>query len=108
MQKIGARRAINPYDPIMGMWIALTRHARWYEGALHPENALTREQVVRMYTMNNAFLLFKEKQVGSLEPGKLADFVVLDTDVLSCPVEQVKDAKVLGTYLGGKAVFEQK
>jgi predicted amidohydrolase YtcJ len=108
MQKIGARRAINPYDPLLGIWIALTRQARWYDGALHPEYALTREQAIRMYTINNAFLLFKEKQVGSLEPGKLADFVVLDTDVLTCPVEQVKDAKVMGTYLGGKAVYERK
>ena len=108
MQKIGARRAINPSDPLMGMWIALTRQARWYDGALHPEHALTREQAIRMYTSNNAYLLFKEKQVGSLEPGKLADFVVLDTDVLTCPVEQVKDAKVMATYLAGKAVYERK
>ena len=86
----------------------MTRQARWYDGPSTPKQALTREQAIRMYTINNAFLLFKEKQVGSLEPGKLADFVVLDTDVLTCPVEQVKDAKVMGTYLGGKAVFERK
>src|SRR5678815_2515899 len=102
MQKIGARRAINPYDPFLGMGTAVTRAARWHEGAVHPEHALTREQAVRMYTTNNAYLLFKEKQVGSLEPRKFADFIVIDTDVLTCPPEKIAQTKVLRTYLGGK------
>ncbi len=74
MQKIGARRAINAYDPFLGMATAITRSARWHDGPVHPEQSLTREQAIRMYTLNNAWLLFKEKQVGSLEAGKLADF----------------------------------
>ncbi|HSU69584.1 MAG TPA: amidohydrolase family protein, partial [Tepidisphaeraceae bacterium] len=108
MQKIGARRAINSYDPFLGMGTAVTRTARWYEGALHPEEALTREQAVRMYTINNAWLLFKEKQVGSLEPGKFADFIVLDTDPLTCPPEQIEKTKVLRTYLAGRLVFQSE
>jgi predicted amidohydrolase YtcJ len=107
MQKIGARRAINAYDPWLGMATAMARTGRWYEGRLHPEHALTREQAVRMYTSNNAYLLFREHQVGSLEPGKFADFVVVDTDVLGCPAEKVADTKVVRTYLGGKVVFQR-
>src|SRR5437899_354720 len=80
----GSLRAINPYNPCLAMWVAITRQARWYEGTLHPEEALTREQAVRFYTANNAFLLFRDRQVGSLEPGKLADLIVLDTDLLTC------------------------
>ena len=106
MQKIGARRAINPYDPFLGMATAVTRTARWHEGPLHPGQALTRQQAVRMYTSNNAFLLFREHQVGSLEPGKFADFIVVDTDVLTCPPEQISQTKVLRTYLAGKSVYE--
>jgi predicted amidohydrolase YtcJ/ketosteroid isomerase-like protein len=107
MQKIGPRRSINPYDPLLGMATAVTRTARWFDGALHPEQALSREQAVRMYTSNNARLLFREHQVGSLEPGKFADFVVLDTDVLSCPADKIADTTVLATYLGGKKVFDR-
>ena len=105
MQKIGARRAINAYDPWLGMATTMTRTGRWYDGRLHPEHALTREQALRMYTSNNAYLLFREHQVGSLEPGKLADFIVVDTEVLTCPAEKVADTKVLRTYLGGRLVY---
>ena len=87
------------------MATAITRHARWYEGELHPEEALTREQAIRLYTINNAWLLFKENNAGSLEPGKFADFVVLDTDLLTCPVEHIASTQVLRTYLDGKVVF---
>ena len=105
MQKIGSRRAVNPYDPFLGMWTAITRRARWYEGQLHPEEALTREQALRLYTINNAKLMSLEDQVGSLEEGKLADFAVLDRDILSCPIDDLRDTRVLATYLEGKKVF---
>src|SRR6185295_1793816 len=102
MQKIGSLRSINPYNPFLGMYVTLTRHARWYEGQLHPEEALTREQALRFYTANNAFLLFREKEVGTIEAGKQADLAVLDRDILTCPVEDLKDTQALRTYLGGK------
>jgi predicted amidohydrolase YtcJ len=105
MQKIGSLRSINPYNPFLGMWVTLTRKARWYDGTLHPEEALTREQAIRFYTINNAYILFRDHQVGSLEPGKLADFIILDRDILTCPTDSIKDTKVLKTYFDGKAVF---
>ena len=55
--------------------------------------------------INNACLTFEEKQKGSLEAGKLADFVVLDEDILTCPIDAVKDLKVRETWLGGNRVF---
>jgi predicted amidohydrolase YtcJ len=105
MQKIGGLQSINPYNPFLGMATAVTRRARWYDRQLHPEEALTREQVIRFYTSNNAHLLFKEKDVGSLEPGKFADFIVIDTDLLTCPEENIRETKVLKTYLAGKQVY---
>jgi predicted amidohydrolase YtcJ len=108
MQKIGARRAVNPYDPFLGMWVTLIRQAKWFEGALHPEEALSREQAIRFYTINNARLMFLEDQVGSLEAGKLADFIVVDRDLLSCPVEDVKETRCLRTYVNGRLVYERQ
>jgi predicted amidohydrolase YtcJ len=107
MQKIGPRRSINPYDPFLGIATAVTRRARWLDQPVHPEQALTREQAIRMYTLDNAWLLFREKQIGSLEPGKLADFIVVDTDVLTCGPDQIEKTNVLRTYLAGKPVFER-
>jgi hypothetical protein len=106
MQKIGGLRSINPYNPFFGMWIALARQPRWTDKTLHPEQRITREQAIRLYTINNAFLMFQEKQKGSLENGKLADLIVLDRDILTCPVDQVKDIQVEQTYLGGELVYD--
>ena len=105
MQKLGPRRSINPYDPFLGIATAVTRQARWTSGPPYPNQALTREQAVQMYTTNNAWLLFKEHQIGSLEAGKFADFIVVDTDVLTCPDTQIATTKVLRTYLAGKLVY---
>jgi predicted amidohydrolase YtcJ len=108
MQKIGSLRAINPYNPFLAMWTTITRKAKGYEGQLHPEEALSREQAIRFYTTNNAYLMFLDDQIGSLEPGKRADCVVLDTDILTCPVDSIKETQALQTYLGGKLVYERK
>ncbi|MBI5802243.1 MAG: amidohydrolase [Verrucomicrobia bacterium] len=108
MQKIGSFRSVNPYNPFLGMATAITRRAKWHEGQLHPEEALTREQALRFYTINNAQLLFKETRTGSLEPGKLADLALLDTDLLTCPEDKIAQTKALLTMVGGKVVWETK
>lgn len=105
MQKIGSMRAVNPYHPFWGMWITLARQARWYDGALHPEQRLNRRQAIEFYTRNNAVLMRMEDRIGSLEPGKLADFVVIDRDLLECPIEDVPATKVVATYIGGDRVW---
>ena len=71
---------------------------------LHLEQAISREQVLRLYTINNAWLTFEEKIKGSLEPGKLADFVVLNQDILTCPLDEVRNITANATYLGGRRV----
>jgi len=107
MQKIGSIRSINPYNPFLGMWTTITRRARWYDGRLHAEEALSREQAIRFYTINCARALFLEDHVGSLEKGKLADIIVVDTDLLTCPEDAIKDTQVLRTYLDGRLVFKR-
>jgi predicted amidohydrolase YtcJ len=107
MLKIGDLRAINPYNPFLAMWTTLSRRAKWYDGQLHPEEAITRRQAIEFYTRNNAYLLFWEQEIGSLEPGKRADFVVLDRDLLTCPLDDVKTTQVEQTWLEGREVYRR-
>lgn len=107
MQKIGSFRSINPYNPWLGMWTAVTRKARKLDAPVHSENALTREEAIRLYTSNNAFLLKAETYSGSIEIGKLADLILLDRDPLTCPLDELPETRVLTTWLGGKVVFEK-
>jgi hypothetical protein len=108
MQKVGSLRSNNPYNPFLGMATAITRRARWYEGRLHPEESLTREQALRFYTINSAKILFLDEVTGSLELGKLADLAVLDRDLLTCREEQIAGTQVLRTYLAGKLVYARR
>ena len=108
MQKIGSLRSINPYNPFLGMWITLTRQPRGMDQPLHTEQRIGREDAIRLYTINNAYLTFAEKEKGSLEKGKLADFIVLDRDILTCPLDEVRNIQVEQTYLGGKLVYQRR
>jgi predicted amidohydrolase YtcJ len=107
MQKIGSLRSVNPYNPFLGMATAITRRAKQYEKPLHPEEALSREQAIRFYTINNARILRCEDKLGSLEPGKLADLVVLDTDLLTCPEDKIAATQVMQTYVDGKLIYQR-
>lgn len=107
MQKIGSFRSVNPYNPWLGMWTAVTRQARKLDRPVHLENALTREEALRLYTTNNAYLLKLEKETGSIKKGRLADLILVDRDPLTCPIEDLPKTVVLKTWLGGKVVFEK-
>jgi predicted amidohydrolase YtcJ len=104
MQKVGSLRSINPYNPFLGMWIAITRMPRGSQQALHPEQRLTRAEALQLYTIDNAYVLLDERNRGSLEVGKLADFIVLDRDFLECSDEELRETRVLATYVGGELV----
>jgi len=108
MQKVGSLRSNNPYNPFLGIATAVGRKARWYDGRLHPEEALTREQAIKFYTINSAKILFLDDVAGSLEPGKFADLIVIDQDLLACPEESIAGTQVLRTYLAGKLVYRRE
>jgi predicted amidohydrolase YtcJ len=105
MQRIGSLRSVNPYNPFLGMSVAIQRLPRGMDQPLHPEQATTRQEAIRLYTLNNAYLTFEEDRKGSIESGKLADFIILDRDILDCPLDQIASTRVLETYVGGKLVY---
>jgi predicted amidohydrolase YtcJ len=107
MIRFDPRRSINPYHPFFGMWMAITR--RTVDGTvINPEQRISREQALRMWTINGAYLSFEEKIKGSIEPGKLADLILITKDFLSCPVDEIKEIEVLLTVVDGKAVYQRE
>jgi predicted amidohydrolase YtcJ len=107
MIRFDSRTAINPYNPFFGMWVAITRKTT--DGSvLGPEQTITREQALRMWTINGAYLSFEEASKGSIEAGKLADMVVISKDILRCPVDEIRDIEALLTMVDGKVVYRDK
>jgi predicted amidohydrolase YtcJ len=107
MLRFDSLESTNPWNPWLGMWTTLKRQTE-RDGVLLPDERLTREQALRLYTINNAFLHNEEKIKGSLEPGKLADLILIDRDILTCPVDDVRDTRVLLTVVGGKEVYRSE
>jgi len=77
MQKIGSLRSNNPYNPFLGIATTVTRRARLAEGQLHPEEALSREQAIRFYTINSAKILFWTMSPGQSKR-QVRRLIVLD------------------------------
>jgi hypothetical protein len=97
----------NPWSPWLGVWVAVTRTLE--NGKVHqPNESLTREQAIRLYTINNAYLHNEEKEKGSLEVGKLGDIIILDRDVMTCQVDEIRTMKVRATVVAGKVVYEKR
>jgi predicted amidohydrolase YtcJ len=72
------------------------------------ENALTKEETLRGMTIWAAKANFEEKEKGSLEKGKLADFVILDNDIMTTQADKILKTQVLKTYINGEKVYEKK
>ena len=104
MVKWDANKSINPYNPFLGMWTMITRTTE-RGSVILPSEAITREEALKIYTINNAFASFEESIKGSIEPGKLADMAVLTDDILTCPVDKIKDLESVMTLLGGNIVY---
>jgi predicted amidohydrolase YtcJ len=103
----GKNSAVNPYNPFFNMWMCVTRRMR--DGKeFYPEERITREQALRMYTTGAAWIQFAENERGTLERGKLADAVVIDRDFLKCPIDDIRDIEPLLTIAGGAIVYEKK
>ncbi len=97
---------VNPINPFLNMYVMVTRkdpNGKVYGAA----EAITREQALRLYTSAASRYTFDEARKGTIEPGKLADVVVLSADYMAVPEEQIKDIKADLTMVGGKVVFQR-
>lgn len=93
----------TPFPILLAIWSSITRGTR-DAGVVGPDQALTRQEAIRLYTIDSAYATGEEHLKGSLEAGKLADVIVLDRDILCCDEDEIKDAQVLLTLLGGQIV----
>ena len=93
-----------PNNPFVNIYYYVTRNTR-EAGALGAAQKISRQEALRVMTLNNAFLTFEERIKGSIEPGKLADFVVLSDDLLTVPEPRILDITAEATYVGGRKVF---
>jgi predicted amidohydrolase YtcJ len=100
---------VAPATPLEGIYAAVTR--RTLDGknpdGWVPEQKITVEEALKAYTVNGAYASFEEDIKGTLEPGKLADFVVLDRDITAIDPAEIWDMKVQQTWVGGKKVFDR-
>ena len=97
--------AVTTSNPFYTLGFAVT--GRMIGGQKVNRQSITREEALIAHTRNNAFILFQEANLGSLQPGKYADLLVLDRDYLRVPAEHIKDLKPVMTMVGGKIVFRR-
>ncbi|MBF9222382.1 amidohydrolase [Hymenobacter ruricola] len=107
---LGSDFPVENINPLFGFHAAVARQdAKNYPAAgFQMENAISRPDALRGMTTWAAHAAFEEKRKGQIRPGMLADFVVLDTDLLTAPNEKLRGAQVQQTWIGGKKVFEKK
>ncbi len=100
----GSDAPVEDINPLWGLYAAITRqdHKGKPEGGWFPEQRVTREEALRMFTVDAAYAAFREKDLGTLTAGKLADMIVLPQDLLTCDPKAMIDMKVLYTIVGGQ------
>ncbi len=106
----GSDAPVERGEPMIEFYAAVARksikgesHEGW-----HPEQAVSREQALKMFTINAAYAAFEENDKGSIEVGKLADFTVLSDDIMKMPVPEILKTRSIMTVIGGEIVFEDR
>ena len=96
-------------NPFHGLYASVTRQGRdgEPEGGWYADQALTRAETLHSFTLGAAFAAHQEDRLGSLEPGKWADFIVIDRDYFKCPASEIDDIVVLETWVGGKKAYDK-
>lgn len=110
MIALGTDFPVENISPLKTFYAAVFRKDEkgYPESGFQMENALSREEAIRGMTIFAAIANFEENEKGSLEPGKYADFVILDTDIMSATQEEILNTKVLSTFLNGEGVYQSK
>ena len=103
----GTDAPVEDVDPLPCIYAAVTRKRADTGLEFFPEQKMTREEALYSYTLWNAYAAFEEDEKGSLTPGKRADITVLSKNLLTCPAEEILQAQVLKTIVGGKVRYER-
>ncbi|HSE42187.1 MAG TPA: amidohydrolase [Acidobacteriota bacterium] len=106
----GSDAPVEDINPLWGIYAAITRqdHQGKPPGGWHPEQLVTPKEALHMFTVDGAYAAFKEKELGSIKVGKLADLVVLPENILTCVPSKLIDMKVLYTITDGKVRYQLK
>ena len=106
----GSDFPIESINPLYGFFAAVSRkdHAGWPEYGFQAEESLSREEALKAMTIWAAKSGFEENEIGSLEPGKQADFVITDRDIMKVPEMDIFETKVLNTFIAGEEVYSSK
>ena len=105
----GSDFPVEAVNPLLSFHSAVSRQdaENWPVGGWMPEQRMTRDEALKSMTIWPAYAGFQDAIMGSLAPGKLADFVVLDRDIMTVPERDILGATVIGTWIGGKPVYER-
>lgn len=103
----GSDFPVESHNPFLGFYAAVTRqnHDSQPDGGWLPDQRMTRDEALRSFTIWAAYAAFEEHEKGTLEPGKLADFIVIDRDLMTCEPSEILGTRVLRTVIGGEWVF---
>jgi hypothetical protein len=105
----GSDFPVEHVNPLMGYYAAVTRQDADGEpaGGWLPGQILSREEALKSFTLDAAYAAFQEDELGSIEPGKYADFVVLSKDIMTVPASEILTTHVIATYLGGRLIYSR-
>ena len=106
----GSDFPVEEVNPLISFHSGVSRQdaTNWPPGGWYPEQAMTRDEALKAMTIWPAYAGFQEKTMGSITPGKYADFVILDRDIMSVPATDILATRVISTWIGGKVVYERR
>ncbi len=107
---LGTDFPVENINPLYTFYAAVARQdlKGFPEGGFQMENGLSRENTLRGMTIWGAYANFEEKEKGSIEPGKVADFIILENDIMKIRIDKVPTTKVVQTFVNGQSVYQQK
>jgi hypothetical protein len=106
----GSDFPVEEVNPLISFHSAVSRQNASSKppGGWYPEQAMTRNEALKSMTIWPAYAAFQERDMGSIAPGKYADFVILDRDIMTVPADQILGTRVISTWIGGRSVYERR
>lgn len=103
----GSDFPVEEVNPLISFHSAVSRQdaSNWPPGGWYPDQVMTRSEALKSMTIWPAYAGFQEKVMGSISPGKYADFVILDRDIMTIPASEILSTRVMSTWIGGKTVY---